>query len=413
MAWTLPCELDDIILDNLHDDRLTLSRCALVRRSWLATARYHFWNHLRVNCTTDELTKLHTLLTATSPDVGFYIRSVIVMQKKGESCQWYDLDLLHYTLSVLALLPNLTNLTLDGLWFGARNRSVGKPTSAVIHPSVRRLSISTCSFDNFEDVQQLCLSFPALSRLQFDGVWWGRWAGESTQLQHEDNSSVAVPKLALHELDLGSCFSRDRVVEWLLDATPVNTVETLKLPLIGAYDTRLRELLTSVGSSLRHLEIGSPSTHGQGRNTSTPERSLESYLDLSTNTSLRTVTLGVPTYRDPGFITNWLNSILSQLSSPYLEEVRFAVYPILRGDAADAEGMLASFGWQELAKAIEKKSQFSRITKMVFTVGRSTDYMQIPGAFVDLAPLLEKVMPTVLNVDELRSKGVQIAYESI
>ena len=277
MTWTLPPELSDIVLDHLHDDPVTLSRCALVQKSWLPAARYHLWSHLRLNCASDELTKLHVLLT-TSPAVGFYIRSVVVAQKKGETCQWYDLNLLHYTLSVLSLLPNLHTLTLDGLWFGAPKRnSLGIPfdgeseqtvevpphSSEVVSASVRKLVISTCSFDNFEDVQHLCLAFPALSRLQFDGVWWGRWAQEPSQ-NHRALSDVlasaVVPKMTLRELDLGSCFSRDRAIEWLLDATPTNTVESLKLPLIGAHDTRLRELFASMGGSLRHLEIGSPST---------------------------------------------------------------------------------------------------------------------------------------------------------
>ncbi|KAI0084446.1 hypothetical protein BDY19DRAFT_531172 [Irpex rosettiformis] len=282
MAWTLPSELDDIILDHLHDDPLTLSHCALVQKSWLPTARYHLWNHPRLNCTSDELTKFRILLTTTSPAVGCYIRSVVVKQKKGEACQWYDLNLLHYALSVLSLLPNLHTLTLDGLWFGAPKLTshVGIPfpidgdtgqtadhdlcvASQVVSSSVQKLNISTCSFDNFEDVQQLCLSFPTLSRVQFDGVWWGRWAHEPSR-NHRALSDVltssVVPKMALRELDLGSCFSRDQIVEWLLDAMPGNTVETLKLPLIGAQDTRLRELLGSMGGSLKHLEIGSPST---------------------------------------------------------------------------------------------------------------------------------------------------------
>lgn len=285
MTWSLPPELDDIILDHFHDDPTTLSRCALVQKSWLPAARYHLWSNLRLNCASDELTKLRTLLTSTSPAVGFYIRSVVVLQKKGEACQWYDLNLLHYTLSVLSLLPNLRTLTLDGLWFGAPKRNgLGIPfdgdseqtaevpvASGIVSSSVQKLAISTCSFDNFEDVQQLCLSFPSLSRLQFDGVWWGRWAHEPSQ-NHRALSDVlassVAPKMVLRELDLGSCFSRDRVIEWLLDATPANVIETLKLPLIGAYDTRLKELLASMGESLKHLEIGSPSTsHSKTRST--------------------------------------------------------------------------------------------------------------------------------------------------
>lgn len=256
-TWTLPAELDDIIIDHLHDDSLTLSQCALVRRSWLPAARYHFWNNLRLNCSLDELNRLSTLISS-SPDVRHYVRTVVVMQKKGEACQWYDLGLLYHTLSIISQLPNLTTLTLDGLWFGASKHG-GLEVSSISSPSVRKLCISTCSFDTFEDVRRLCRSFPGLSAVQFDGLWWGRWIAD--EVDEEDLEEYSDPtRLSLRELDLGSCFSRDTVIDWLLDTSFGNTIETLRLPLIGAYDTRLKDLLAFVGTSLRQLEIGSPST---------------------------------------------------------------------------------------------------------------------------------------------------------
>ena len=143
-----------------------------------------------------------------------------------------------------------------------------------------------------------------------------------------------------------------------------------------------------------------------------PERSLDAYLDLTSNASLRSITLGVPTYRDPEFITTWLLNILSQVSSPALEEIRFAIYPILRGDATEAEGMLAAFGWSELAKMLERP-QFSAVRKVSFSSGRSTDYMQIPGAFVHLAPLLQKVIPRYFDAGSLGKRGVDISFHCV
>ncbi|KAI0343030.1 hypothetical protein BDW22DRAFT_1428477 [Trametopsis cervina] len=408
MAWTFPPELDDIILDHLHDDALSLSRCALVQRSWLPTARYHFWNHLRLNCTATELNKLRALLD--SSDVGYYVQTVSVLQKKGEACQWYDLNLLHHTLSVLSKLPSMTHLILDGLWFGAPKGA--EPTSIVVSPSVRKLTVSTCSFDNFEDVQQLCRAFPSLARVQFDGVWWGRWASELS-LERAAELELSARAIALRELDLGSCFSRDRVIEWLLTAVPRDSIETLRLPLVSPQDTRLKELLASVSRSLRHLEIGSPSTcHSAVRAGAGPEQRLESYLDLSKNRSLRSITLGVPTYRDPEFINTWLRSILTQIASSDLEEIRFAVYPILRGDAADAENMLASFGWSDMAKLLDSP-RFASVRKVTFTSGRKTDYTQIPGAFVPLTPLLQKVIPRFFDVGWLGRSGINLAFQCI
>lgn len=189
----------------------------------------------------------------SSPGVAHLVRNVVVSQRKGEVCQWYDLHLLRSALTALTYFPALTSVTLDGLWFG-ESKLYQLPPSHVSFPSVRRLCISACTFDAFDDIQQLCNAFPALDSLQLEGVWWGRW----TSNQGFANGGV-TSQFVLKELDLGSCFSRDKVLEWLLSKLPKPTIETLRLPLIGAYDTRLRDLLLFIGPSLRHLELGSPS----------------------------------------------------------------------------------------------------------------------------------------------------------
>lgn len=255
-CWTLPPELDDMILDHLHNDTAALSQCARVRRSWLPSARHHLWHELKLFCSEDELLQFNILLDS-SPAIAFYVRDVSVVQKKGEVCQWNDLHLLHHTLAALARLSRLDSLVLDGLWFGAPR--TGERTPLPTFLTVRRLSVSTCSFDAFEDVQRLCHAFPGLRRLRLDGVWWGRWAPE-TQPAHETDPQIAKCSANLRELDLGSCFSRDKVIDWLLDTLPAASIETLRLPIVGAYDMRLQDLLAFVGPALTHLEIGSPST---------------------------------------------------------------------------------------------------------------------------------------------------------
>lgn len=93
-------------------------------------------------------------------------------------------------------------------------------------------------------------------------------------------------------------------------------------------------------------------------------RALDSYLDMSQNTGLRSIQLGVPTYRDPQFITLWLATVLSQVASPVLEQVHFAVYPILRGDAGDAVRMLDAYDWPAVVDVLQKP-QFAMLRKVV------------------------------------------------
>lgn len=118
----------------------------------------------------------------------------------------------------------------------------------------------------------------------------------------------------------------------------------------------------------------------------------------------------MPTYRDPQFITLWLATVLAQVASSALREIRFAVYPILKSDAGDAETMLCAFGWSELVRVLSSKPQFSGL-KITFVSGRSTDYLQIPGAFVPLQPLLQKTIPKFFGA--LVERGVELDYHCV
>ncbi len=262
MATTvLPPELDDMIIDHLHDDPVTLGRCALVCRSWLPAVRHHSWSTIRVTANADDLARLSSLLTE-SPDISAYIRNVVVVQKESQGQPSDDdLQLLNPTLSILSTLSKLTTLTLDGLCFGTMDGRERNAMSQISLPLVKKLNISTCSFDSFGDVSRLCATFPVLSDLRFDGVWWGKWLVDHRVQEDVDEREPKdiVPQLKLRDLDLGSCFSRDKAVDWLLKSLAHGCVEALHLPLIGAHDTRLKDLLAFVGPSLQHLDIGSPS----------------------------------------------------------------------------------------------------------------------------------------------------------
>ena len=252
VAWNLPAELDDIVLDHLHDDRQTLAKCALVRRSWVPTARYHNWRDLQLTCSEKELRELEKVLQ-TSPEVVHLVRSVVLTQGQDDERQWYDLQVLHIALNLLSRFPTVSSLTLHGLWFG-----VSKQTQSLnlILPSVRQLTISSCTFDTF-DARQIARTFPSLSILRFDGVWWGRWGSDDPALTGIRGQSPPLPELK--EIYLGKCHSRDSVVDWLLGSCPRPPIHTLRLPFVSVYDTRLKHLLAFLGPSLSHLELGSPS----------------------------------------------------------------------------------------------------------------------------------------------------------
>ena len=139
-------------------------------------------------------------------------------------------------------------------------------------------------------------------------------------------------------------------------------------------------------------------------------RPLDSYLDMSENTCLRVLQLGVPTYRDPQFITVWLATVLAQVAAPALEEIRFAIHPILRGDAEDAARMLDSFDWAQVVDVLARP-KFVALRKISFVSGRLSDYAKIPDAFVHLQPVLAKVVPRLF--DKVLKNGVELDFRCI
>lgn len=131
---------------------------------------------------------------------------------------------------------------------------------------------------------------------------------------------------------------------------------------------------------------------------------------MSHNTGLRSLQLGVPTYRDPAFISLWLAAVLAQVHSRALAELRFAVYPILRGDAADAARMLDAFDWAAVVRVL-RRPQFAALRRVAFVSGRATDYAKIPDAFVALQPVLAKVVPSAF--EPLVQSGVQLGFQCL
>ena len=166
---------------------------------------------------------------------------------------------------------------------------------------------------------------------------------------------------------------------------------------------------------------------------------VSSLVDLSRCTTLRTLSLSVPTYRDASIITRWLVALLLQVASPFLEEIRFAVHPILRGDAPEAYAMLAAFDWELVTSVLlgytstshssshssslingrreithppstmRHMRRFTSLKKVTFCAGRAADYAQMPSAFVSLAPHLRKLASTFFG--PLEKRGVQVRFK--
>ncbi|KIP02590.1 hypothetical protein PHLGIDRAFT_122343 [Phlebiopsis gigantea 11061_1 CR5-6] len=360
---SLPAELEDIILDHLHDDRKALAACSLVRRSWLPASRYHYWRKLRLECSSNELDRLDRLFTLF-PDVVGHVRDVIFSRTKNELFKTYDLTLIYALLVALTKLPALTSVSLKGLRFYSGHTPFSLSRGPTLH-TFRRLCITSCTFADFTDITYLRAIFPMLTALHLDEVWWGSYASASPP---STSPQTHTPFQSLTELTVGDCFSRSRVFDWLLtSSSQLDGLETLRLPMMCVYDSRLPELLAAAGTSLRHLDIGSAYVLQQSPvssrllNAAGPTQ-LAANLNLTHNNALRTLTLGVPAFHDPRFGAPCIVAVLARVASPVLAEVRF----VLPADAREAEAVLRRPGWDRAADALSHTA----VRRVAFALGQ-------------------------------------------
>lgn len=248
----LPAELADAIIDHLYGEYSALAACALVCKAWLPASRYHFWRDMRLTCSAEEV-KRFTELLSISPEVAHYIRTVQLVGRCVDAYAHLESDVLHTALETLSRLPALASVALVGLRFRER-AGTSLPAHARSPPplaGVAALAIRDCTFPGFSDLATVVRACPALAALRLDGAWWGCGAQHSAPAQ-----GMPARTMRLRTLELGDCFSRRRVVEWVLSASASGaSIEALRLTHVGAPDVHLLDLVALAGPALRQLEI--------------------------------------------------------------------------------------------------------------------------------------------------------------
>ncbi|TCD64805.1 hypothetical protein EIP91_003617 [Steccherinum ochraceum] len=389
----LPAELNDLTLDYLYNDRSALAQCSLVCKDWVTSARYHLWHTTQVYLTSSKIdSKLHRLIAL--PHITFHIQHVVITSRSlsGGPRTETDIHLLHRVLSLLSEYPQIRSLTLKNIAFGT-NTCSGPGCSALRLPSIRQLILQDVAFEALHDVQWLWCVCPQADRFQLDKVWWRPWVdgGMDWRVAGE------TPRLSYKELALGHCFSRDSVAKWLLGMSPSLNVQTLRLPLVSVHDSFLVDLLRGIGVSLEHLEIGSL---GHVKNST----QYTSFFDFSANTELKSISIGLPMYRDSLTVLSWITTILSQIVSTTVTQITFSILPI--HISQNAPGLLAAFDWPTLVSVLERP-QFVKLSNIVFRLSGQAEYAKYPHNFTPLGPLLTEMV--MGHFDSLRCKGVKVS----
>lgn len=175
----LPPELCDIVIDHLHDDKLSLAACCLVCHSWLRAARYHLFDSIYVHCEKDAeaFNKFLEYLRST-PSIRAYIKDVCFdgfRDAKLDSDEAEDTLESTYLSAVTALLPQVhTYSFINCQWGRAKDE---EQRWALMPVRLRSLYINsfTAASENTRNKLHLLRHFSHIGHLHLANLWLGHF----------------------------------------------------------------------------------------------------------------------------------------------------------------------------------------------------------------------------------------------
>ena len=262
----LPTELTDVIIDHLHNDKLSLRNCALVSNAWLNSSRYHLFYAIRVR---GELPRRSftdfVIFIGSTPRIRDHIRELTFRINGGLASQPPAIRCVgpYIFASVLKSLPMLRAISLNNISWD-RNLITGPDERAVqVWPPVPRaldtLTLSRVVTEEFltqrifrlNDLVELFFAFSPLRTM--------RALGMTLELNSQDPALQVLPeKLHLRELQLHSNYARIPLTP-VLDAIHSKMAKHLrKLSAVVRNDGEasvLGNILRGIGSTLEELRL--------------------------------------------------------------------------------------------------------------------------------------------------------------
>ncbi|TFY54440.1 hypothetical protein EVJ58_g8866 [Rhodofomes roseus] len=294
MIPSLPLELNDYIVDYLHNDTRFLGSCALTCRTWLVAARYHRFREPIVE--TDEDLMAFGKLVALSPTLGPVVRRLRISRfTSAVLC------------SALPALPALTTLELDDCDFES-----GDFTSVDAKlPALQELTMELCTI-GLDTLAQLLSALSGLKRLSIAQPY-AILPGVPVLGRLDSLRSL---RLDFCDLMLGE--DAKVLVDWLLST--LQPQQLLTLHVIRLYDPRpMQPLFDTFGpGGLEHATIELYYLEGIATTGFRLERcvNLRSLsIELGNHTEWEGNTMDL----------RWSSLLISQLNSPSLETITLTV----------------------------------------------------------------------------------------
>ena len=180
----IPNEIQDRILDFLHDSKPALKACALTCQAWIPTSRYHLFSKIRINAwNADSITATFSNLNCTirscthlelwadyATDVAMRLTKVLRLLSthlKPSSLllgEWPIFD--QQTIATLALFPSTERLSLEMHHVAVEDLRY-LDTVFVNFPNIRELRMEHCAFENAPYTPDNQVFTPRLRSLEF------------------------------------------------------------------------------------------------------------------------------------------------------------------------------------------------------------------------------------------------------
>ena len=235
MSCTLPPEIFDLVIDQLHDEPTTLKACCIVSKSWIPRTRRHLFAHVKFGAEKHLFASWMKTFPDPSKSPAHHTRSLTI----------------HRFLTVVTTdtgvadcvrtFRNVVRLHFSGLIWASRSAPL-VPFHGFSH-TVRSLRLTNTSFEVFN----LVCSFPLLEDLALLSLcpWSGtaRWSPPSTSPKLTGSlklSSIGGIRFAIHRLldfpdglhfanIMVSCFSEDSESTVDLVSRCSGTLESLRI----------------------------------------------------------------------------------------------------------------------------------------------------------------------------------------
>jgi hypothetical protein len=246
MPFRLSPELIDIIIDNLHNDRHSLSAFCLTSKQWVASCQFHLFSKMTV--TPLRIPSLLYFLESYSPSIASFVRNLVVDDFSDGGLYVNPDGRLSSSTNglkrIFSLLRSVEHLQIQNCYHS-------NPNVLSVLTNVRELVMEDIHLASLQHTLSCVYAFPMLETLSIVGrtTWRNLYLPLSKYKTRPGQPSFSLRKLDLNDRSLSSIF------KWLLGLDPVPPIFSLSLSLLANGSQSSMALLRSIGPSVMTLEL--------------------------------------------------------------------------------------------------------------------------------------------------------------